>query len=308
MCEIWYHVSCDPLISDAQYDSFVDSPTDDPWFCSRCTQFGDAPALPKHIPADKALNCLYLNAQSIFSKRLDLAVCLTTLQYDIVAITESFLDNSITDSLIVPPSYVGFRRDHNRHGGGILVLVRDNLTAVRRPDLESDCELLWLELFTQIGPVLFGTFCRSPNSDVSALNSLNYSLLSTQSKHPIVLCGDFNLPHINWSMISPSVPSPCTSLFCSLICDNYLTQLVNFTTRKDSILDLIFVNNPNLVSCVQPVDNLPGTDHDAIQFSLAVALPKQATCSRLLHNYKKADFQHFCEVFESCTVVLYSIW
>ena len=105
-CEIWYHVSCDPLISDAQYDSFVDSPTDDPWFCSRCTQFGDAPALPKHIPADKALNCLYLNARSIFSKRLDLAVCLTILQYDIVAITES-LDDSITDSLIVPPSYVG---------------------------------------------------------------------------------------------------------------------------------------------------------------------------------------------------------
>ena len=138
-------------------------------------------------------------------------------------------------------------------------------------------------------------FYRSPNSDVSA-NSLNYSLLSTQSKYPIVLCRDFNLPHINWSTISPSVPSPCTSLFCSLLCDNYLTQIVNFTTRQDSILDLIFVNNPNLVSCVQPVDNLPGTDHDVIQFSLAVSLPKQATCSRLLYNYKKADFQHFCEV------------
>ena len=115
---------------------------------------------------------------------------MTTLQYDIVAITESFLDDSITDSLVVPPSYVGFRRNRNRHGGGILVLVRDNLTAIRRPDLELDCELLWLKLFTQIDPVLFGTFYHSPNSDVSALNSLNYSLLSTQSKYPIVLCGD----------------------------------------------------------------------------------------------------------------------
>ena len=72
------------------------------------------------------------------------------------------------------PFKVTMMLDRNRHGGGILVLVRDNLTVVRRSDLESDCELLWLELFSGIGPALFGTFYRSSSSDVSAVNSLTY--------------------------------------------------------------------------------------------------------------------------------------
>ena len=108
------------------------------------------------------------------------------------------------------------------------MLVRDNLTVVCRSNLESDCELLWLELFSGNGLVLFGTFYCSPSSDVSALNSLNLSLLSTQSKYPIVLCGDFNIPSVNWSTISPTVPSPNATLLCSLTQNNYLTQLVNF--------------------------------------------------------------------------------
>ena len=47
---------------------------------------------------------------------------------------------------------------------------------------------------------------------------------------------------------------------------------------------------------MQPVDNLPLNDHEAIQFSLDVVSLKQINCSRLLYNYKKADLQHFCEV------------
>jgi len=109
-------------------------------------------------------------------------------------------------------SYVGCRCDRDRHGGGILVLVRDHLSVIRR----SDCELLWLEVFTHVGPVLFGTFYHSPNSDESSLTILNSSLLSIHSGHHIVLCGDFNFPHINWSTVTPTVSSPCATFLCSL--------------------------------------------------------------------------------------------
>ena len=71
---------------------------------------------------------------------------------------------------------------------------------------------------------------------------------------------------------------------------------VNFPTRENNILDLIFVNSTNIVSGVQSVDNLPGTDHEAIQFTLIVAPPKQIHCSRFLYNYKKADLALFHEV------------
>ena len=296
---MWVHVSCDPSLTDSVYDDMVEKSLEDKWYCSNCINISYECSQSSDScsgPVTDCLKCLCLNARSILPKRLDLAAYLVSFQYDIIAVTESFLDDSIDPSLVVPPSYVGYRLDRNRHGGGILVLVRDCLTVIRRSDLESDCELLWLELFTHIGPVLFGTFYRSPNSDVSSLNLLNSSLLSIHSRHCIVLCGDFNLPHINWSTIYPTVSSPCATLLCTLVNDNYLTQLVNFPTRENNILDLIFVNSTNIVSGVQSVDNLPGTDHEAIQFTLIVAPPKQIHCSRFLYNYKKADLALFHEV------------
>ena len=45
-----------------------------------------------------------------------------------------------------------FRTDRNHHGGG--VMVRDNLLVHRYFDLET-YELLWIELCTKEGPLLF---------------------------------------------------------------------------------------------------------------------------------------------------------
>ena len=46
---------------------------------------------------------------------------------------------------------------------------------------------------------------------------------------------------------------------------------------------------PDIVTNVQVFDNLPLTDHDAIQFSLDIAIPMQSHCKRLLYNYKKIN-------------------
>ena len=87
-----------------------------------------------------------------------------------------------------------------------------------------------------------------PNSDPSVLNSLNYSLFSIHSEYPIVLCGDFNLPQINWMTISPTgSSSPSATLMCSIVADNFLTQIVNFPTRQNNILDLILVSDTKII-------------------------------------------------------------
>jgi len=50
-----------------------------------------------------------------------------------------------------------------------------------------------------------------------------------------------------------------------------------------------------LVSDVDVVDNLLQTDHDCIVFSLDILPPKQSKVNRLLYNYKKANFDVYCE-------------
>jgi len=44
----------------------------------------------------------------------------------------------------------------------VMVLVREGIDVVRRCDLETNCELLWIELLSHQGSTLLGIFYRPP--------------------------------------------------------------------------------------------------------------------------------------------------
>lgn len=225
LCNCWVHVSCDPAISVAEYDALVSNPSDMCWYCSRCFC---------------VINCVYFNTSGIVSRKLDLLAYLSVHQVDVLGISESFLDSSVLDSEVCPPGFVIFRRDRDRHGGGVMVLVRENFIVHRCPDLETSCELLWIELSTKKGPLLFGVYYRPPKSDVSMLQELNSSLQLLPACSKVVLCGDFNAPHIDWSLITSVKSTPVNTQLCSIVNDNFLTQFVSEPTCQNHILDLVF--------------------------------------------------------------------
>ena len=143
LCDKWIHVACDPSIDESVYDDLVLNPTSDLWFCSNCC---NPEAEPQTSPAH--FNCVCMNVRSIISKKLDLLAYVTAHSYDLIAVTETFLDGNIANSEFSSPSYVVFRHDRNRHGGGVLILVRDSIPVFRRFDLETGCELIWLQITT----------------------------------------------------------------------------------------------------------------------------------------------------------------
>jgi len=233
----------------------------------------------------------------VVSKRFELFAYLIAHQFDILAITETFLDSTIHDSHIVPPGYAVFRKDRDRHGGGVMIFVKACINAVRRCDLETNCELLWIELLGKKGSTLLGTFYRPPCSSDSDLQSLSISLNCLLSMNcPIVLCGDFNAPNVDWSTISPTSSSAVANTLCSLVADNFFTQAVTFPTRGNNVLDLIFTNIPEALSYVHLIDNINGTDHEAVSFIISVPNASSYQPSRYLYNYKRADFDHLKSV------------
>ena len=139
-----------------------------------------------------------------------------------IAITETFLDDTFVVSQLLTSYYAIFRRDHNRHGGGVMILVCSTIAAVEMLDLETNCEILWLKLLIAPSSFLFGVFYRSPGSFVDILESLNCSLASIQgSSTPLVLCGDFNVPSINWFLTSHVVSSANSKFPCSIVQDQF---------------------------------------------------------------------------------------
>ena len=166
-------------------------------------------------------------------------------------------------------------------------LIRNSITAVHRKDLESDCEMLWLELHTSRGIINFVTYYRPPTATTDSLRSLHSALGATSTSLPIIVCGDCNAPDVAWLTTSPKVKSPVADTLCEFVCNNFFIQLVSHPTRGDNILDLLLTTNPDLISSVRVTDSLPGCDHDAIHFMLSTSRPHQSTIKRVLYNYKQ---------------------
>ena len=82
-------------------------------------------------------------------------------------------------------------------------------------------------------------------------------------------------------------------MFCDIVNDHSLFQLVDFPTRQNHILDLVFTTHPNLLTNIHSTDNLPMTDHSAVAFDLITSIPKLPPFKRLLYNYNKANFDAF---------------
>lgn len=197
------------------------------------------------------LQCCSLNARSVMNKKLDIQALLVEERLDVLAVTETFLGDEILDSELLGGDYTIFRRDRNRHGGGVMLYVKNSISAIRRRDLETNCEVLWVELST--GPRRCywepSTVHLAPCMSISP--SLRCHWLPSRNLTLFVLCGDLNLPHLDWAEPSSHPPpgwlvqcwilpktSPCSSLSLNrqgvhthLTCCSPMIQTVSLVCR-----------------------------------------------------------------------------
>ena len=101
------------------------------------------PGPDKHKPFKIGHN----NIRGLRSNFVDLKVMLSSM-FDIFCISETMLSSHVENSTIRIPGYqMPLRKDRDHNGGGLLVYISNNVSATRRPDLESSTiETPWLEV------------------------------------------------------------------------------------------------------------------------------------------------------------------
>ena len=94
------------------------------------------------------LNIAHLNARSLLSIIDDVHLLLYNEHIDILGISETWLDETIADDEICPPHYSIIRRDQNRRGGGVAILLSDRVHYLPCSDINTgNIESVWIELF-----------------------------------------------------------------------------------------------------------------------------------------------------------------
>ena len=91
---------------------------------------------------------LLTNACHILNKIDEVSSIVEINGPDIICISESWLDSSISDSIIsIGSSYIPYRKDRETLGGGVIAYVKTAIPSSRLSNLEEDCkEVLWLLL------------------------------------------------------------------------------------------------------------------------------------------------------------------
>ena len=208
--------------------------------------------------------------------------------YDVIGVTETWLTDYITDSEILDTGYMIFRCDRiEQMGGGVLIAVKNDLNCCRRSDLETDLEMVCIELnLLGSSKILLSTVYRPPDTTPSnnhtAANQLNMHMRNSATrllKSNSIIVGDFKYPNIQWTegcSFSGSTSS-ADAAFCEVLQDHALFQLNTYPTRNNNILDLIITNATDRIVNIEPMTPAQAglsTDHDLLEYEI-IARPQR---------------------------------
>ncbi|CAB4028557.1 Hypothetical predicted protein, partial [Paramuricea clavata] len=240
---------------------------------------------------------LTINARSLNNKLRDFQSMVYTSDCDVVVVSESWLTPSVLNKEILPNGYDIYRcdRQDGKRGGGVLIAIKNEIESKRRKELESNCEIVVCEIHISKGmKLIICGFYRPPSSKNEYLMNFGNSLENiVRDGTPVILCGDFNFPEIDWELqVAPGCDN-LPNIFCDMINDAFLSQMNYSPTRvsdsTSNILDLVFTNLPDQLYGLSTFDCQLNTDHLGISFFLKTTV-KRTKFSRSVYNFKKADF------------------
>ena len=141
--------------------------------------------------------------------------------------------------------------------------------------LQSDCELLWVQIdLTGAKSLHIGAFYRPPDSDVTTLENLNQSLqrLTRRTNGNIWLGGDFNAPHNNWPLLEVTpLAGTKRHIFERLIdisLHHNIEQIIDKQTKGENILDLFLTNNKSALQNFETLPPIGKADHDIVYIEI----------------------------------------
>ena len=251
-----------------------------------------------------------MNANSIIGKLNMIQTYVHSYAPDLIAITETKIDESFHDNELLGNDYTIWRKDRNRHGGGVLIAVSNssqlNILDGREENGES------LSLHIQVHPMLkirFVVMYRPPNEQ----NLDHFEMLIDDYKHEnCIVVGDLNFPDIVWSTDYTGSVKPLSTR--KMLHENALeiinnadfVQMIHEPTHNlGNTLDLILVNRSALDELYCDCDVLPYvSDHKMILADVHPQdfqkyIPKNTKPQKQRLNFQKADYDKIEQKFET---------
>ena len=242
---------------------------------------------------ENKLNVYYTNCRSILNK-IDLLRGLACVEkFDIIALTETWLDMSgkVFNPEVKIDGYTLLYKDReNRRGGGVALYIRDTLQCCINGKIKTDSktESLWVDIKEGSQTVVLGLVYRPPNASQEINSSLWQELNRASKYRQICVLGDFNYRNVDWDLMIGNRES---EEFLKVMQDNFLKQLVIEPTRGNNILDLIITNSDDIIEEVDVGGYLGNSDHREIRCKIKFERAVRDKNVSKIPDFRRGNFE-----------------
>lgn len=219
----------------------------------------------------KYLSIFYENVDGISDhKCIDFLTSSSSCDYDVIALTETWLDNSIKNSEFLSDLYTVYRKDRsntsikNKLGGGVLLAIRAEIECVEYTnddmrDLEAVCIRIPLSSSSIFIYCLYIQCSGSIELYQAHLKAIKTLRTDADTNDDITILGDWNfgsaasweandmgydfIPKIHTSKAKTNIAREST---ISLMDDGFF-QMTDIGNNVGNVLDLVYTNSPELV-------------------------------------------------------------
>ena len=201
---------------------------------------------------------LYTNARSILNKCNELCVLACEEKPDFILICESFCNEQHNDALLKVQGYqLVVRQDGQNQGRarGLLMYAKEEHKTVRLnlkvlDSFEEGVGISVPWLGGRLSLILAYRPPRHPGSVEDNGNTGKLVDLIRELHGPVLLCGDLNLPDVNWDQLS--APAGVQQQVLDAVQDKFWTQVVDFPTHQaGNLLDVGLASSQELVAGVE---------------------------------------------------------
>ena len=183
---------------------------------------------------------VHYNINSITAEgRLEsLSQACEALKIDVLVLTESKLCDTIPTNLIMISGFhEPLRRDRNRHGGGVLIYISDNLTFKQKNELQSDkFDHIWADVRVNEKLYSVNAFYRPPcetNESHSEFLEETDRILARLGQHKAdnkIIASDLNFGNV-YCKFPVLPPKPLDNMAPELFSSHSFSQLIDIPTR-----------------------------------------------------------------------------
>ncbi|XP_022178703.1 uncharacterized protein LOC111039470 [Myzus persicae] len=234
--------------------------------------------------------------------------------YDIIILTETWLTPDISDSEL---GFAGFQvirldRNHNNstsiRGGGVLIAIKNTRSFQPISLTVSNVEQVFVLLSLNSGHLLVGGVYLPPRSPLSVVESHITSvehIISSYKPNSLVICGDYNLPNINWSsdelgLIGTNDPNIISTTIIDSFSYLNFFQHNFFRNNHGSILDLVFSNcNRITVNLATEYLVIPDPYHPPLHVVFPSQSDKSVVNTHTYKDFKAANYNAITQFINS---------